>query len=371
MSTIEKAVEKLESDQAAAEEVSEHVLFGTEILAKVASEKSSRAVKPSAVEPAAAKSAAVEAAAVEAIQRRTQETNELKARAAVATPAATNAGSPAGSRLRLELPFAVLAEKGMVTPIAPRSRVAEELRTVKRPLLRNIDGQSAAPVANANLIMVTSALQGDGKTFNAINLAMSIAMEQDKTVLFVDADVSKASAGNLLGVPEGSLGLIDLLEDKGVKPSDVILGTNVENLRVMPAGTISERSTELLASQSMRQLMLEMSNRYPDRVIVFDSPPLLLTTEAAVLASFMGQIVFVVSTDNTPSDAVTEALEHISADKIIGLLLNKAHSRRSALFGLGSRYGYGYGYGHGYGYGYGEGRRRDSKAQNESEAQAG
>ena len=260
-----------------------------------------------------------------------------------------------------------MAEKGMVTPLSPRSRVAEELRAIKRPLLRNIDGLSAVLVENANLIMVTSALEGDGKTFNAINLAMSIAMEQDKTVLFIDADVSKASGGYLLGVPAGSPGLIDLLEDKGVTPADVILSTNVANLRVIPAGTINERSTELLASQSMHDLMLELSERYSDRVIVFDSPPLLLTSEASVLASFMGQIVFVASTDQTPSAAVTEALEHIGGDKVIGLVLNKAHSRRSNLFGLGSRYGYGYGNGYGYGYGYGEHSRRQSAAAAKAE----
>ena len=190
--------------------------------------------------------------------------------------------------------------------------------------------------------MVTSALQGDGKTFTALNLAISIAMEQHKTVLFVDADVAKASAGELLGVPPNSLGLIDVLDDKGVALADVILSTNIENLKVLPAGNAHDRANELLASNSMKELMLEMANRYQDRVIVFDSPPLLLTTEASVLASFMGQIAFVVSTDTTPSQAVTDALEHIGEDKIIGMVLNKAHRRRNRLAGLG--YGYGAGY---------------------------
>jgi protein-tyrosine kinase len=259
--------------------------------------------------------------------------------------------SPAVVSPVVELPFAALSDRGILTPLTPRSQIAEEFRTIKRPLLRNIDGASAAPVSNANLVMVTSALQGDGKTFTAINLALSIAMEQDKTVLFVDADVAKASAGGLLGVPPDSKGLIDVLEDKDLSLRDVILATNIENLKILPAGNVHERSTELLASKSMKELMLEMASRYSDRVILFDSPPLLLTTEASVLASFMGQIAFVVSTDQTPSQAVTEALEHIGEDKIIGMILNKAHQRRSKLFGLG--YGYGYGSGYGYGYGYG------------------
>ena len=246
----------------------------------------------------------------------------------------------------VELPLAMMADMGMVTPIAPRSRVAEEFRTIKRPLLRNIDGRNGVQVDNANLIMVTSPLQGDGKTFTALSLAISIAMEQDKTVLFVDADVSKASAGTLLGVPEDSPGLIDVLEQNGVALADVILPTSIDNLKVLPAGNLHERSTELLASKNMLSLMLEMSTRYADRVIVFDSPPLLLTTEASVLASFMGQIAFVVSTDETPEEAVSKSLEHIGQDKMVGTILNKAHSRRNKLYG---RYDYRYGYGYGSG----------------------
>jgi protein-tyrosine kinase len=275
----------------------------------------------------------------------------------VAAPSPSTASDVAAGII--DLPFAELSKLGILTPLTPRSPIAEEFRTIKRPLLRNIDGSLTSPASNANLIMVTSALQGDGKTFSAINLAISIAMEQDKTVLFVDADVAKASAGTLLGVPSNSKGLIDVLENKDLSLAEVMLSTNIESLKILPAGNVHERSTELLASKSMKDLMLEMASRYPDRVIVFDSPPLLLTTEASVLASFMGQIAFVVSTDNTPNQAVTEALEHIGEDKIIGLILNKAHGRRNNLFGMG----YGYGYGAGYGYGYGhEGRASSGKS---------
>jgi receptor protein-tyrosine kinase len=243
----------------------------------------------------------------------------------------------------------------MITPTMPRSPIAEEFRRIKRPLLRNIEGSTAAVVERPNLIMVTSALQGDGKTFTSINLAMSIAMEQDRTVLFVDADVAKASAGRLLGVPDARVGLIDVLENKGVALSEAIIPTNVPNLRILPAGNAHERSTELLASQGMQSMMAELSARYENRVIVFDSPPLLLTTEAGVLASFMGQVAFVVSTDETPQEAVTEALQHLGKDQVIGMVLNKAHKRRSRLLNLG--YGSSYGY-QNYGYGYGT-RGRD------------
>lgn len=247
----------------------------------------------------------------------------------------------------VEIPFDELGDNGFIHPNLPRSRTAEEFRGIKRPLLRNIRSMGDGSRAPTNLVMVTSALQGDGKTFTSINLAISIAMEQDKTVLFVDADVVRGTAGRRLGVPKASPGLIDLLTGSGVTPQDVILDTNMPKLRVLPAGRPDERATELLASEEMHALMIEMAERYHDRVIIFDSPPLLLTTESGVLSSFMGQIVFVAAADITPQSAVQEAMEHIGEDRIVGVVLNRVSRRRSRLFGLGSySYGYGYGYGH-------------------------
>ncbi|WP_028471259.1 XrtA-associated tyrosine autokinase [Neptunomonas japonica] len=249
--------------------------------------------------------------------------------------------TPALADSIIHIPLARLSALGMVTPNAPRTPIAEEYRAIKRPLLLNIEGEGAAQVEHANLVMVASALSGEGKTFSAINLAMSIAMEQDKSVLFVDADVSKAAAGELLGVPDEAPGLIDLLENKGIKFKDVVLKSNIPNLRILPAGNLHQRSTELLASENMRSLMLEISRRYSDRVIVFDSPPLLLTTEARVLSNFMGQIAFIVAAEQTSQEAVVEALQHLSSDSIVGMVLNKSQRQTAG--------GYGYGYGYGYG----------------------
>jgi len=328
MSTIEKAVDKLEQKKELSEQTESLTSSVTDTLERAIATRASAPVPEEQIQ-APLEEFHVEINPPQEVMRETR------------------------SREILELSFADMAEKGLLTPLTPSSTLAEEFRNIKRPLLRNIDGSTGDRVSNTNLIMVTSALQGDGKTFSALNLAVSIAMEQDKTVLFVDADVAKASAGTLLGISPDHPGLIDVLENKGVALADVILPTTIDNLRVLPAGVVHERSTELLASRAMRDLMLELSNRYADRVIVFDSPPLLLTTESSVLASFMGQIAFVVSTDETPRAAVTEALEHIADDKIIGMILNKAHARRNKLLGLS--YGSGYGYGYGYGYGH-EGR---------------
>jgi len=261
-------------------------------------------------------------------------------------------GSPTIEGNFLKLNFEDLRQLGILTPAVPRSTIAEEYRTIKRPLLTNIAGDDMAPpIKHGNLIMVTSALEGDGKTFNSICLAISIAMEQDKTVLFVDADTAKAEAGRLLGIPSDCPGLIDVLEDSQVSLDDVILQTSIDKLQVLPAGDLHTHANELLASEKMRQLMIMLSEQDPDRVIVFDSPPLLLTTEASVLASFMGQIVFVVSADGTPQHAVTQAIEHIGEDKMVGMVLNRAR-RRSGF----------YNYTYGEVYGYGRDRENDSES---------
>ncbi len=243
------------------------------------------------------------------------------------------------------LPFSRLDEMGFVSPEKPRSSIAEEYRAIKRPLLKNIDGNVADEAENANLIMVTSSFEGEGKTFSAINLMLSISLEKNKTVLFVDADIAKSSAGRLLGIPDNKLGLVDLLERDDLGVEDVLLRTNLPNVRIIPAGIPHERSTELLASERMHLLMAELSLRYSDRVIIFDSPPFLQTSEAGVLAGFMGQVMFVVEAEKTAPEMVKQAVSQISDDKIIGLVLNKARKYPW------DQYTHGYGYGYGYGYG--------------------
>jgi protein-tyrosine kinase len=274
--------------------------------------------------------------------------SSLELAAAVSSPAASpETRNVSESANKLVLDFDYLSSRGFISPHLPRSAVADEFRGIKRPLLRNI-AHDRMTEEYLNLIMVTSAMQGDGKTFCSINLALSIAMEQDKTVLFVDADVLKGSAGRLLGVKRGTPGLIDLLNDPGLDPGEVIQATNLPKLKVLPAGKPHDHATELLASETMRDLMVELATRYEDRVLVFDSPPLLLTTESGVLASAMGQIVFVVAAEVTPQPAVTSALQRISEDKSVGVVLNRASARRRGLLGIGIDYSYGYGYGYGY-----------------------
>ena len=212
----------------------------------------------------------------------------------------------------------------------------DEYRRIKRPLLSNAFGKSASLVDHGNLILVTSSVMGEGKTTTSVNLALSIAQERDHTVLLVDCDVVKKGVSRMLGV-SGMPGLIDVLEDDYFTVGDALLRTDIPELSVLAAGKRHEYVTELLASQRMSNLVEEMSSRYDDRVIIFDAPPLLPTPQTQVLASLVGQIVFVIEAGQTPQSAVEEALDMIRGDKPIGLVLNKS----AGSFG---RSGYYYGY---------------------------
>ncbi|MDX9740804.1 MAG: XrtA-associated tyrosine autokinase [Gammaproteobacteria bacterium] len=292
------------------------------------------------VDPAVAVSAPVDHPATEAAAP-TGETSVTRAIAGdapasgtVATPASTVPSTARTVHLDLDR----LEKMNYITHEGERTLLAEEYRLIKRPLLANAFGKNADLIEHGNLIMVTSARAGEGKTFTSVNLAMSIAMEMDRTVLLVDADVGRPRVHQILGTPLGP-GLIDLLLDDSLDVADVMLKTNVPKLSLIPMGRYHDHSTELLASQEMLRLTGELAGRYPDRVVIFDAPPLLITSEAVVLAGLMGQIVFVVLAEKTPRAAVRDALSLLDANKPIGLVLNKC--RRTP----GDSYGYGYGYG--------------------------
>jgi exopolysaccharide/PEP-CTERM locus tyrosine autokinase len=213
-----------------------------------------------------------------------------------------------------------LRQYGMLTHDGGRTSVAEDFRLIKRPLLH--DARSSP---RGNLVVVTSALPGEGKTYCAINLAMSIAMEKDVTVLLVDADVARPSVLKVLGL-HADTGLLDVLLNGSMDLADVILRTNVPSLSILPAGRANRHATELLASRSMSRMLEEIASRYSDRIIIFDSPPLLLTTEAGVLAAQMGQVVMVVEAEKTTQNAVREALRRLGAGQPVNLLYNKTRA---------------------------------------------
>jgi exopolysaccharide/PEP-CTERM locus tyrosine autokinase len=274
---------------------------------------------------------------------------------AAAEPSAEKEGvsraqSETASSGYVELDLPSLALQGFLVPGASRSQLADQYRVIKRPLIDNAMGKgAAASLKHANLIMVTSALPGEGKSFTSLNLALSIAAELDHRVMLVDADVARPSVLRMLGLSRGP-GLLDVLEDR-VALSDVLLRTNVDKLTLLPSGTPHPRATELLASDAMRSLLDEMARRYPDRIIIFDSPPLLLTTESRVLASHMGQVVVVVHAEKTRQSVVQQALATIESCPLKLMLLNQASANSAGSYGEGYGYGYGYGYGEGQSFG--------------------
>ena len=253
---------------------------------------------------------------------------------------------PVQTSKRVEIDLNALAAAGIVSPNAPRSRIADQYRVIKRPLISNAMGKSGAIIDNGNLIMVTSSVPGEGKSFTAINLAISIAAELDNTVMLVDADVARPSVLRVLGLPPGP-GLLDLLVAGSDDLSSMLLKTNIDKLSILPSGTPHERATEMLASDAMNRLLLDMAKRYADRIIIFDSPPLLLTTESRVLATHMGQIVMVVHAEKTLRSDVQDALATIEACPVKLMVLNQARTNSAGGYGYGSGYGSGYGYGYG------------------------
>jgi protein-tyrosine kinase len=246
--------------------------------------------------------------------------------------------STAKTPLRIHLE--AIKVRGFVTPDGEQSQIGQEFRLIKRPLLINAFGRGAPATKNGKRVMVTSAFPGEGKSFCAINLAISIAAEKDFKVILIDADVARPSIPRELGF-ESHGGLMDLLIDPNKNVSDFVMPTNIKNLSILSAGKRHKQATELLASASMTKLLDDLSNSYPDSILIFDSPPLLVTTESQVLASYMGQIVLVVEAGRTPRETVNEALASIESNDIIGLVLNKSQN-----ISAGSGYQYvGYGYG--------------------------
>lgn len=266
---------------------------------------------------AEARQKALQAEVAAAMPAQARTSNEAPAAPAVETQA-----RPMSKHVSIDLER--LHNLGMVTPDGGRTPIAEEFRLIKRPLIEKaFDRSSGIASGHGNLVMVTSSLPGEGKTFCAVNLAISIAMEMDHTVLLVDADVARPSVPHFLGL-KNEAGLMDVLLDDRLDLADVMLRTNIDSLTFLPAGKSHRHATELLASQAMSRLLDEIARRYPDRIVIFDSPPVLLTTESRVLASQMGQIVMVVEAEKTTQHAVKAVLRQIGSSDNVNLIYNKS-----------------------------------------------
>lgn len=232
---------------------------------------------------------------------------------------------------QVTLDLNALRQRGMIVPGMGYTRIAEEYRRIKRLLMQRLTSGSAeaGSVALPNVVVVTSSVPAEGKTFSAVNLAMSLAMELDRTALLIDGDPANSGTTGLLGLADHA-GFIDLLTNDTLDVSEVLLRTNVPKFAFIPSGRKTASVAELYASQAMASLLGEMSVRYADRVIILDGPPLIPTAEAAVLANLAGQIVFVVEAEKTPKHVVAEALRVLDGSRLAGIILNKTNQQNSA-----------------------------------------
>ena len=242
----------------------------------------------------------------------------------------------AGASRSLQIDRTRLRAQSLITPEEGRTAIAESFRRIKRQILANLaNPKPGAPPQN--LVMVTSTFPGEGKTFCSVNLAISMALEVDRHVVLVDADATKGNIPSMLGF-DADRGLMEMLVERRLDLSRVLWKTDIGRLTILPAGAAHRHSTELLASDAMRRLLHDMAERYRDRIIVFDAPPLLGASEAGAVASLMGQIVVVVEAGKTPETALKAALGRIEVGRITGLLLNKTQGP-SLEYGYGAYYG--------------------------------
>ena len=251
----------------------------------------------------------------------------------VAPPPPQEPKAPAVKTSRsVVLDTARLALAGTIDWTADRTPVMEELRLIKRRLLRRAFNEANGPDSISHLVMITSAKPREGKTFCSTNIAISISLEEDYNVLLVDADVRRQALRQNLGL-EANQGFVDLLLNPGLDMADVLLRTNIPRLSILPAGMMSDRAPELLASSRMRDLIDDMAQRYRDRIIIFDTAPCLVSSDAATLAAHVGQVVFVVEAEQTQQHEIVAALNLISACPDIALVLNKAQPLATTSYG--------------------------------------
>jgi len=232
-----------------------------------------------------------------------------------------------------------LAEAGFILPDAPATGLAEEFRIIKRQLLLGARGQGNIAEDKRQSILVCSASPDEGKTFCALNLALSLASEKDVEVLLIDGDFGKPEILALLGIEAGP-GLTDAIADGHADAERFVIRTDLGGLSVLPAGGHANNVTELLASERTRAVLAGLIAGRPNRILIFDSPPALMASPASVLATHVGQVMMVVRADRTSEADLKEAVALLSGCKDLSLMLNGA-----GFLSSGRRFGSYYGLG--------------------------
>jgi protein-tyrosine kinase len=247
---------------------------------------------------------------------------------------------PVVTETRAEVDRDSLRERGFIVPDSPAGPLAEEFRIVKRQLLLGMGAGSPVAAEKRRTILICSAQPDEGKTFCAVNLALSLAGERDTEVLLVDADFPKPEVLDLLGIDAKGAGFVDALADPSLDPERLVIRTDIGGLSVLAAGRYENDVPELLGSGRTADVLAKLTEGRPKRIVIFDSPPALMASAAAALASHVGQLMLVVRADQTTEADLKEAAGLLSGCPQISLLLNgtgfAATGRR-----FGSYYGYG------------------------------
>ena len=230
-----------------------------------------------------------------------------------------------------------LRDEGILPAAAVADRLTEQFRRIKWPLLEAVVARDAAQTPPANVIMVTSSVADEGKTFTSFNLAVSIAREKDFEVLLIDADVAKRHLTRVLASQDRP-GLTEAVGDPAIDPEDLVVDTGIPGLSFLPAGRRNEHAPELFASQRMGEIVSAFGKSDRQRIVLFDSSPLLATNESQVLARLVDQIVLVVRAESTPQPVVLEAVGLLDKSRQIRCVLNQARTSHM------TEYYYGYGY---------------------------
>ena len=244
------------------------------------------------------------------------------------------AAEPPKAAKRITVNYGALRAAGYLPEEGKDRLFADHYSRIKRPLVDRALSEAGA-IGEPRVIMITSSLPGDGKTFSSINLALSMALELDVSVLLVDCDVAKRHVSKIFGLKEDT-GLLDALSDESMDAESLVVGTNLRGLSILPAGRAAEASAEMLSSNRMRQIVASLCVRAPRRILLLDSPPLLITNEGRALVKIAGQVVLVVRAGHTPRHAVQDAAELFDAQQAGGIILNQVQMGLSAAY-----YGYG------------------------------
>jgi exopolysaccharide/PEP-CTERM locus tyrosine autokinase len=244
----------------------------------------------------------------------------------VAEDVAIGAHVPAGTPARsIRIDRSELRQAGYLPEPSRDRQFADHYRQIKRPLVAKAMAAPETGKQSPRLIMMASALPGDGKTFTSINLALSLARERDISVVLMDADVAKPHVSRIFGVDKEP-GVLEALTDVAIDVESLLLPTDVGSLSILPAGKSVEHATELLASARMHAIVTRLLARHPRRIVLFDSPPLLVSSESRALAGVAGQILLVVRSGSTPKQAVIDALEQLGDGDSVSLVLNQGRA---------------------------------------------